>query len=252
MKDHRPRHMRHPLLRAGDRWCVWMEAGLVSYKICDHNGECAACPLDMALGGVRGSSEAADLATEYDRVDPMTFPEDRRYHRCHCWVMQAEGGVTRCGLDAFAANLFSEVSRVILPGDHARLQQGMTSCWVGHGDGVLTPICAPLDGHLVRRNPRLSHTPSLLCMDPYGQGWLYELAGEGDAAGNDDGLGGGADMARQACEDRVALGQRIEAEASLAHAGLGRVAADGGEIFPRIANELGAQKFKEIVEPFLF
>lgn len=29
--------------------CVWMSAGLVSFKLCDREGECEGCPFDRAM-----------------------------------------------------------------------------------------------------------------------------------------------------------------------------------------------------------
>ena len=47
--------------------CVWMESGVVSYKLCDFEYNCEACPFDQALrahtppsvrnGSVRGESK---------------------------------------------------------------------------------------------------------------------------------------------------------------------------------------------------
>jgi hypothetical protein len=31
--------------------CVWMSAGLVSFKLCDREGECEGCPFDRAMMG---------------------------------------------------------------------------------------------------------------------------------------------------------------------------------------------------------
>jgi hypothetical protein len=32
--------------------CVWMSAGLVSFKLCDREGECESCPFDRAMRGL--------------------------------------------------------------------------------------------------------------------------------------------------------------------------------------------------------
>ncbi len=38
--------------------CVWMEAGVIDYKICDHNFDCCSCPFDHAMK----QTAAANLA----------------------------------------------------------------------------------------------------------------------------------------------------------------------------------------------
>jgi hypothetical protein len=30
-------------------YCVWMDAGVVNYKLCDRGFDCERCPLDQAL-----------------------------------------------------------------------------------------------------------------------------------------------------------------------------------------------------------
>ncbi|HYW69484.1 MAG TPA: hypothetical protein VE961_00530 [Pyrinomonadaceae bacterium] len=30
-------------------YCVWMDAGVVNYKLCDRSYDCERCPLDQAL-----------------------------------------------------------------------------------------------------------------------------------------------------------------------------------------------------------
>ena len=32
--------------------CVWMSAGLVSFKLCDREGECEGCPFDRVMRGL--------------------------------------------------------------------------------------------------------------------------------------------------------------------------------------------------------
>lgn len=46
-------------LPSGDMPCVWMSAGLLSFKLCDRQGECETCPLDRALRGLEPVPEEA-------------------------------------------------------------------------------------------------------------------------------------------------------------------------------------------------
>jgi len=40
--------------------CVWMDAGVINYKLCDRLYDCDRCPLDQALQR-RPSVQSADL-----------------------------------------------------------------------------------------------------------------------------------------------------------------------------------------------
>lgn len=39
--------------------CVWMSAGLVSFKLCDREGECEGCPFDRAMRGLPSGAPRA-------------------------------------------------------------------------------------------------------------------------------------------------------------------------------------------------
>ena len=43
--------------------CVWMDAGVVNYKLCDRGYDCERCPLDQALH--RRPSERSALAKSH-------------------------------------------------------------------------------------------------------------------------------------------------------------------------------------------
>lgn len=43
---------------AGVLPCVWMSAGLISFKLCDREGECESCPFDRAMRGLPPLAEA--------------------------------------------------------------------------------------------------------------------------------------------------------------------------------------------------
>jgi glycine cleavage system H lipoate-binding protein len=245
------KHLAHSLFGTGDRPCVWMEAGLVSYKICDHDQECATCPLDMAMGGRRRTKKTS-RAPESTHRTRWSFPQDRLYHHRHCWVMPTSRNTLRCGIDAFAASLFPDICGVVLPGNRANLIEGAVSSWICMGEGLILPLCSPADGAVMRRNPLLASTPAAIIEQPYGEGWLFELSGEMPRIGRNTGLRHGGDMHRQAEVERVALRQRLEAEVSRDYPELNRVAADGGEISPRIVHEIGAESYKQIVGPFIY
>lgn len=37
------------LVPRGEKKCIWMAAGVLSYKLCNRGFNCDACPLDMVL-----------------------------------------------------------------------------------------------------------------------------------------------------------------------------------------------------------
>lgn len=53
----------YPLAQA----CVWMEAGVLRFWLCNHDFECERCPLDLALRGVT----LTELATPQPQISPL-------------------------------------------------------------------------------------------------------------------------------------------------------------------------------------
>jgi glycine cleavage system H lipoate-binding protein len=57
----------------GKKKCVWMEAGVVSYKLCDNNYDCSTCVYDQGMQlKVARQKEAAQLATVEASKDKFT------------------------------------------------------------------------------------------------------------------------------------------------------------------------------------
>lgn len=47
--------------------CVWMDAGVVNYKLCDRGYDCERCPLDLALHR-RPSERSAPEKSHYSET----------------------------------------------------------------------------------------------------------------------------------------------------------------------------------------
>lgn len=156
--------------------CIWMSAGLLSYKLCDRDWECEHCPLDAAL---RGQMPEAPLHASLMSVGEVatTFPEDRRYSPGHSWVRPrstSDEQLVRFGLDVFAATIIGHCCAVFCPDVGHRREQGEVLCEIDLGLGVL-PVMAPVGAAVVAKNERLEHDPNTLVSAPYGDGWIADL-----------------------------------------------------------------------------
>ena len=97
------------------RPCLWISAGLLTYKLCDRDFNCDCCPLDAALGGASsGSFRREALLVPSCRA--RLFPDDRLYTTSHAWVRSVgaarEDRLFRVGLDAFAAAIVGRCREV--------------------------------------------------------------------------------------------------------------------------------------------
>jgi len=156
--------------------CVWMAAGLIRYWICDRDFDCEACPLDVALRD-RGT-HPYDPEHAHPSTLPVETPKDRLYAPGHTWVQprwDKGEGTCRLGLDAFAAAIIGAVSCVHPHAPGRRLERTDTLCDLELDSGILHPR-SPVRGRVVGCNPTLRAQPCRVVSQPYGDGWIVELA----------------------------------------------------------------------------
>lgn len=229
--------------------CVWMSAGLLSYRLCDRELDCENCALDAALRGTDRQRPAGHDAALLN----WAFPEDRRYHRGHLWAMVLGGGAVRCGLDAFAAELLEHAKSVVLPATGSHLQQGVTACWLG-AESDLIPLCAPVSGTVVSGNVLVQSAPELLADAPYGEGWLMDVDCRVPAHEHDSLLTGSQmreQSDRQLAEFRKRAGVMMNQMSHGKRGDVGPTLADGGERLVDLRRILGADRYRRLVATFL-
>lgn len=222
--------------------CIWMSAGLVAYKLCDRNLDCDGCPFDDAMRGAAPESPAAGAER-----DAWAFPNDRRYHRGHAWVLTVDDGHARIGVDILAARLLTQATAVILPALDSRVRCGQVACWLRDGSELI-PLSAPASGCVVRHNPLVKKSPRVVHADPYGSGWLFDLRLE---RGGFPGLLSAGEMRahseRQLEQVRIGLRQHLTRGSDL----VGPTLADGGERLADLRSILGGPAYLRLVESLL-
>ena len=109
------------------------------------------------------------------------YPEDLKYTSEHEWVRspgESEGSL-RIGITHYAQDALGDIVYVSLPEIGAEIATGDT---VGELESTksVSDVYAPVGGKVVARNDALESTPELVNSDPYGEGWLFEVAPSDD------------------------------------------------------------------------
>jgi len=154
--------------------CVWMQAGVVDYKLCDRSFDCDHCPFDDAFH--RHSDQPAASINDpepSDLIDVRGCRVKRSlfYSPRHAWARIEEGGLVRIGLDDFGQNILGRIYAVSLPAPGDTVSRGSPAARLTHQYGV-SALVAPVSGRVKEINLRLAQEPSLLNHDSYGHGWL--------------------------------------------------------------------------------
>lgn len=248
----RPRELRTidpvaPELPAGAEPCVWMCAGLISYRLCTEEFDCDHCLLDVAL---RGECWAPPPVGAFEhRGLQGALREDRLYTQGHVWVQKlAPAGSLRVGIDAFAAAIIGSVVAVRWQPPGVPLEPGDPICDLDLAPGLLS-LGAPLRGAITYANEALYRHPGLLLTSPYDDGWLVEFdAGDATAA---DSL-----LPARAALDRVAADLRRFRRAAALRLLTGRDgdiagAASGARHLTDLTQLLDGSDYLELVGSFI-
>jgi glycine cleavage system H protein len=104
----------------------------------------------------------------------MNVPEELRYSKDHEWA-RSEGGRLRVGITDYAQDALGDVVFVDLPSPGRSVDAGGLLGEVESTKSV-SEIYAPVAGQVVSINTALVAAPELLNSDPYGEGWICEIA----------------------------------------------------------------------------
>jgi glycine cleavage system H protein len=104
----------------------------------------------------------------------MNVPEDLRYSSDHEWARTSAERI-RIGITDYAQDALGDIVFVDLPGPGASIEAGGLIGEVESTKSV-SEIYAPVAGEVVAVNTGLMDAPELLNSDPYGEGWICEIA----------------------------------------------------------------------------
>ena len=192
----------YQLLPKKELKCVWMTAGLLTYKLCKYDLQCERCPLDWELRNLssnlsldptalrEGKGMTSEEPTppapplrEKERARQEFLGEDLSlldikgslfYHPGHTWIKVEKADEVRVGLDCFLRRILGEVNVIVLPLPGRGCHRGSHLCSIIQEEGILD-IVFPVSGSILSVNQKLKDQPNLISKDPLGDGFLLTL-----------------------------------------------------------------------------
>lgn len=107
------------------------------------------------------------------------FPEELYYQvEKHVWVKPLDDGTIRIGLTPVGYELLrhSLVAISVRAGNIGQVVPKGRSIAMVESLKYIGPLAAPVTGVLLRGNARVEADPDLAEADPYGEGWIAEMA----------------------------------------------------------------------------
>jgi hypothetical protein len=130
----------------GEKECVWAEAGVVPYKLCDSHFDCTNCSFDIVM---RGGNELIPrrVTSRGGKLCPHRF-----YHHCHSWALVEEKAFVRVGIDDFGQNILGPIEKICLPFRDEKI--GKKSIRIKARDSIIS-LMPPIDGYVEEVNDEL-------------------------------------------------------------------------------------------------
>ena len=114
----------------------------------------------------------------YPRIEGLTMsntPENVSYTKEHEWVLDNPDGSVRIGITDYAQGALGDIVYIQLPKVNSTVKGGAV-CGEVESTKSVSEIYAPVGGTVVRVNEKLESNPELINSDPYGEGWIAEIA----------------------------------------------------------------------------
>ena len=110
-----------------------------------------------------------------------TVPSDLQFTKEHEWVATTSTqNVFRVGITDFAQSALGDIVYVQLPKVGQALKAGEV-CGEIESTKSVSEIYSPLTGEVTAVNTNLDGAPEVINSEPYGSGWILEIAISGEA-----------------------------------------------------------------------
>jgi glycine cleavage system H lipoate-binding protein len=151
-----------------------MTAGVVNYKLCDHNYRCESCDFDKAMRGVISDKEKCgcqfhtETATSpFDQMESKNEETinyflinllkhcqlhlDRFYHASHFWIKCQGEDTAALGIDKLILQVLSPIDEIIFPELNTHYQRDQLVAIIVKNKHMF-PLHTPLPGRVIDIN----------------------------------------------------------------------------------------------------
>ncbi|HKJ66413.1 MAG TPA: hypothetical protein VKA68_00510 [bacterium] len=247
--------------------CIWMMAGVLSYKLCDREYNCDQCELHRVLksgatyslpseqvaplfSSPEEQSEAGGIVEEHVNnwlsqiIAGSKIYLDRCYSPSHFWMYPEEENVV-VGIDTNMLKILHPISEMIPPEPHHQFKRHQY-CGLIVRDDLTIPLHAPFSGEVVAVNE--SYVSHLQQEYPSDDHWIFKMHPAEKVQTIDD-ICQGEDMLRWYVRKiHLIKGYLREMLSRTAIGELGVTMADGGETELNLEHILGKKAYKNLVK----
>lgn len=182
----------------GELRCVWMDAGVTGFKLCDQEYRCETCEFNNTIQEKQQAHTVSQdkevpedhlhdkamtaeaffkrtLKNHLESLRSVEIPQDRMYNHNHYWIQENEAGKYRIGINHILANFFQPILSIVVSKAPFNICKNDPFCWIILPGGAVT-LRSPIDATISKFNPALQQKPNLLGSSPFSEGWIMEIA----------------------------------------------------------------------------
>jgi glycine cleavage system H lipoate-binding protein len=250
----------------GELPCIWVQAGVLSYRLCDRHYDCESCdlyrvlrgcgrPVDGLPGPAPASAASRDSARAIEELvsayvcrltEGCVLHLDCPYCQSHFWLRSAAGDQVFVGLDGHLLRILHPITDITLPHVGVTLKRGEPCGWITHGR-VTIPLDSPVSGAVEAVNDKYIDTLTGNGRCATVDDWMLCVEAE-ESLESIPGLYRGESTLVWYLS-KVQLMKRYLREAlSRGDSAVGITLADGGEPNLNVEQVLGRERFEDLVE----
>lgn len=258
-----------PVERNEELPCIWVLAGVLSYRLCDRNYECEQCELFHALRGHGAGSAAAGEYLPADEVVELEPAQaavedqvntyvsrliagcelhlDRPYTAGHFWLRDAGADGVTAGLDGHVMRVLHPVDDVVPPRAGVLLKRGEPCGWIVRGR-VTIPLETPISGVVEKVNDAYVERLRSGTVSGAGDEWLLRISPHESLDAVPNIYHGDRTLVWLLRKIRLLKRCLREVVAVEGQAVLGPTLADGGVANLNVEQVLGRERFETLVD----
>ncbi|MCK5331433.1 MAG: hypothetical protein KAK01_08495 [Candidatus Marinimicrobia bacterium] len=164
--------------------CIWMEAGVVDYQLCQLNYNCDACDFHSRITQPDYKSKndypqrAKTVAININSPKADSFRAGIQYYPNHIWIKHIGRQLVIMGLDDMFFTLWDDISQIITKDVNSVVETNNSFAWLIIPGGLVN-LLIPFAGKVVEINPLLTVATQFNLEEfqelPLNQRWILKM-----------------------------------------------------------------------------
>lgn len=142
--------------------CIWMEASVVDFKLCDFNNNCENCPFDAIMrnkaaqhGTMQGPYDKnlqvdKGINQQFNPTAKIVIEEHIYYGEKHWYFERLSENKILAGFDQVTLSMLPALTDIIIS-EEQQIKKGQAVCWLVSESGTMC-LPAPVSGKIIKVN----------------------------------------------------------------------------------------------------